>query len=66
MSCALKADSARYPAIPLCPLSEAKSAGVFPEGYFGLGSVTSPGAAPREIRAATIFSLLKGKHEIST
>jgi hypothetical protein len=55
---ALKADSARKPEIPLCPLAEAKSAGVLPVGYLGVGSVNAPGAAPRWIREATVRSLI--------
>lgn len=57
--CALSEDSARYPAIPLCPFAEARSAGVLPEGCSGHGSVSAPGAAPREMRKATVRSLIK-------
>jgi len=42
----------------LCPLAEAKSAGVLPVGYLGVGSVNAPGAAPRWIREATVRSLI--------
>jgi hypothetical protein len=55
---ALKADSARKPEIPLCPLAEAKSAGVLLVGYLGVGSVNAPGAAPRWMRDATVRSLI--------
>ena len=44
--------------MPLCPFEDAKSAGVLPCGYLGLGSVNAPGAAPREMRAATVRSLI--------
>ena len=64
----VKEDSARKPEIPLCPLPEAKSAGVLPKGNSGDGSVSAPGAAPRETRMATVCSLnlQKKKKKIQT
>lgn len=50
-------DSARKPEIPLCPLLEARSEGVLDNGNSGDGSVNKPGAAPRDRRTATVFSL---------
>lgn len=55
--CDVKDVSARKPDIPLCPLEEAKSAGVLPSGYSADGSVSGPGDAPRETRTATTSSL---------
>lgn len=43
--------------MPLCPLEEARSAGVLPEGNLGVGCVNAPGAPPRETRATTVCSL---------
>lgn len=59
--CDVKEVSARKPDMPLCPLEEAKSAGVLPSGYSADGSVNAPGDAPRETRAATVSSLLNKK-----
>lgn len=39
-------------------MEEARSAGVRPEGYLGVGSDRAPGAAPREMREATVRSLV--------
>ena len=56
----IKSASARYPAIPLCPLLDAKSAAVLPPGKFGVGSSTAPGDAPSLISVMTVSSLEKG------
>lgn len=42
-------------------MEEARSAGVRPEGYLGVGSDRAPGAAPRAIREATVRSLVSDK-----
>ena len=57
----VKADSARKPAIPLCPFTEAKSAGLLPEGNSEVGSVSAPAAAPFAMRTLTVRSLKKHK-----
>uniref|UniRef100_A0A0A9E7B8 Uncharacterized protein n=1 Tax=Arundo donax TaxID=35708 RepID=A0A0A9E7B8_ARUDO len=55
----VKADSARNPAIPLCPFADAKSAGLLPEGNSEVGSDNAPAAAPFAIRTPTVRSLPK-------
>jgi hypothetical protein len=57
-------DSARKPESPLCPLLDARSAAVLPEGNSGDGSVNAPQSAPTDTRAATVRSLNKGEQKI--
>ena len=58
--------SPRKPEIPLCPLPEARSEGVLPEGNAGDGSVNAPESAPMETRTATVRTLTKEGQRITS